>query len=199
MRLPTSVRSPFPPLIVATIVACSGSSPTEVERPVEYVMATMEPSVQILTDSVTVIVQFSQDMAPDGTLLLSTPTVLVHGHDGDNSGVNYRISIISPPLGIGEQVVPEVSFWLTVEPAAAGSRTYRADQQMGSGFLRLTEVSDSLTVGTFEFEGIHVDGDPTTSDVVRLTSGSLRIRTPERGRSEPVARVGGIRPRLFGL
>jgi hypothetical protein len=183
MRVPAPARSPLSPLIVATLLTCCADSPTEVEPGVEYVTATIEPSVHILTDSVTVIVQFSQSMAPDGTLVLSDTTVLVHGHDWDNEGVNYRISVISPPLSIGELVVPEVSFWLTVDAAAAGSRTYRTDDQGGSGFLRLTEVTDSLTVGTFAFEAIHVDGNPETADVVMVSSGSLQIRTPERGRA----------------
>jgi len=149
-------------------------------------MATIEPSAQILTDSVTVIVQYSQNMSPAGTLVISDTTVLVHGYDGDNDGVYYRISVISPPLSIGERVVPEVSFWLTVGTSVAESRTYQTDEQLGSGFLSLTEVSDSLTVGTFEFEAIHVDGDPATTDVVIVKSGSLQIQTPERGRSAPV-------------
>jgi hypothetical protein len=172
-------------MFVATIMACCSDSPTEVQSVAEYVLATIEPSVQIRTDSVTTIVQFSQSMAPDGTLVLSDTTVLVHGHDEDNGGVDFRISVVSPPLGIGERAVPEVSFWLMVD-AAAGSRTYQADEQGGSGFLRLTEVSDSVTVGTFEFEAIHVDGDPTTSDTVRVTSGFLQIKTPARGRNASV-------------
>ena len=186
MRVAIPARAPLSRLIIATAVACCTTSPTEVEPAVEYVMATIEPSVQIQTDSVTVIVQHSQSIAPGGTLALSDTTVLVHGYDEDNDGVHYRISVISPPLSIGERVVPEVSFWLTVDSAAAGSRTYRTDEQLGSGFLRLGEVSDSLTVGAFEFEAIHVDGDPTTADVVTVKSGSLQITTPERGRSAPV-------------
>ena len=186
MPVPSLARSPLSPLLIATFVACCSNSPTEVEPAVEYMMATLEPSVTILTDSVTVIVQYSQSMAPNGTLVLSDTTVLVHGYDEENDGVNYRISVITPPLSIGERVVPEVAFWLTVDAAGTGSRTYRTDEQLGSGFLRLTEVSDSLTVGTFEFEAIHVDGDPTTGDSVIVKTGSLQIRTPERGRSAAV-------------
>jgi hypothetical protein len=109
--------------------------------------------------------------------------VLVHGYDGANNGVDYRISVIPPPLSVGAYTSPEVSFWLTVEGPAVGSRTYLTDQDHGSGSLTLTEVSDSITVGTFAFEAVHVDGDPTTADVVSVTSGSLRIRTPELGRA----------------